>query len=370
MANVGPCEYPQSNATARSLADELDGLVANRDLCTRFYLDTKREHRNPGWDWGPIDLRTEGLDHHQGLARTHRLTDGSIYFFLTHSEMDPGEQGQLMQFRYAGPVDASHVVETSPITVAGLTQQLYLSEQHPCDVCFLPDVNNADAGYLFIAEPNNTRSVAVYAWAAGEDVSFVGSIQPDFSDDGPQWVFIDRVDDLYFLGIATNGQGRLFTAAPFKLFPDCRVGGLDIDAFLPATPDSSFVMPAMDGASQVKLVRDSTNSWFLLGFRSEPDDDPNGDDYIDVYPVQFPPTFETFAIQPRLESSRHVVLKPGDTGFASTGTHFVDDAGTLLVASSFRWSEEIGPGDSGYVSRVDEIPSNTTIVVLDAPPAP
>jgi hypothetical protein len=38
---------------------------------------------------------TEGEDHHQGLARSHRLSDGSIHFFLTHSELDTGDQGSV-----------------------------------------------------------------------------------------------------------------------------------------------------------------------------------------------------------------------------------------------------------------------------------
>ena len=52
--------------------------------------------------------------------------------------------------------------------------------------------------------------------------------------------------------------------------------------------------------------------------------------------------------------SQHIFLRPGDTSFASTGTHYVEPAGRLLVSSSYRWAEDEGPGSSGYVSRVDE----------------
>jgi hypothetical protein len=91
----------------------------------------------------------------------------------------------------------------------------------------------------------------------------------------------------------------------------------------------------------------------LLGFRSDNDHDEHANDYVDVYDVSLSP----FAISPR-RSAVHVVFKPGDTGFANTGTHHVELSGRLLVSSSYRWSEDGGPGDSGYVSRVDEIPSS------------
>jgi hypothetical protein len=53
----------------------------------------------------------------------------------------------------------------------------------------------------------------------------------------------------------------------------------------------------------------------------------------------------------------HIFLRPGKTSFASTGTHYVDRKGRLLINSSYRWAEDEGPGDSGFVSRVDECPS-------------
>jgi hypothetical protein len=106
------------------------------------------------------------------------------------------------------------------------------------------------------------------------------------------------------------------------------------------------------GSCQVKLVRDGQGAWYLLGFRGNPEDDPNGTDFVDVYGVRFNP----FAITPLLDSV-HVTFKPGDTGFASTGTHHVEPSGRFLLSSSYRWAEDEGPGDSSYVSRVDECPS-------------
>ena len=70
-------------------------------------------------------------------------------------------------------------------------------------------------------------------------------------------------------------------------------------------------------------------------------------------------TFEPFSISYRLFST-HITFKPGDTSFASTGTHHVERSGRLLLASSYRWSKDEGPGASSYVSRVDECPSAET----------
>ena len=347
-AAVAECQYPQSHATTGPIQDALDSIVANRSQCASFYLDTKEEHSRP-WPF-------EGKDHHQGLARTHLLSDGSVYFFLTHSEVGEGEQGQLMQFRYDGPLDGAHVAQIDPpLHVAPMTQQLYLHEPHPCDIQFLPDVNNADAGYLFVVEAFLTQRVAVYAWAPEQDLTPIGSISAGFpQNDRPSYVFVDRDGETVFLGVGWgDGQGRGFRAAARKLFPTCRVGEMDLAAFEAIKPDGSFVMPDMNGASQVKLVRDSFGSWFLLGFRSDADDDPHGTDYVDVFDIAFEPTFAITA-PPR---TTHVFFKHGDTGFASTGTHHVDRDGRLLLSSSYRWSEGGGPGGSGYVSRVDECAS-------------
>ncbi len=89
---------------------------------------------------------TEGEDHHQGLARTHKLSDGSIYFFLSHSETDTGDQGSLSQYRNAAPTDQDHILSTNPLTVAPMKQLVLLDEQHPSDITFLADVNGLDAG--------------------------------------------------------------------------------------------------------------------------------------------------------------------------------------------------------------------------------
>jgi hypothetical protein len=62
------------------------------------------------------------------------------------------------------------------------------------------------------------------------------------------------------------------------------------------------------GGSQVKLVRDGEGAWYLLGFRSDPEDDPHGTDFVDVHGVRFNP----FAITPQLFSV-HVRARRGLT---------------------------------------------------------
>jgi hypothetical protein len=71
-----PCLYPQSNRVSEDIRTALEGVAANKSKCASFYLDTVEGMSNNF----PY---TEGEDHHQGLARTHKLSDGSIYFFLS-----------------------------------------------------------------------------------------------------------------------------------------------------------------------------------------------------------------------------------------------------------------------------------------------
>ena len=63
-----------------------------------------------------------GENHFQGMARTHKLSDGSIYFFLVRSDLDSGAHGNVLQYRYAGPTDQEHVPKTSPPRFVPLLQ--------------------------------------------------------------------------------------------------------------------------------------------------------------------------------------------------------------------------------------------------------
>ena len=130
---------------------------------------------------------------------------------------------------------------------------------------------------------------------------------------------------------------------------------MNVSAFRPLEPQSTFPfpVPASDGPAQIKLIQDRTSQWFLMVYRAIPNDQEDGADHIDVYPVTFEPVF---SISPCI-SHTHIFFKAGDTGFASTGTHYVNKAGRLLISSSYRYAEDEGPGDSSYVSRVDEIAS-------------
>jgi hypothetical protein len=346
--NLPPCRYPQSHSTARDIRTELESVAAHKSACTSCYLDTVEEMSN---DF----LSGESDDHHQGLARTHKLSDGSIYFFLAHSELDG--RGSLSQYRYRGPTDRDHILDTDPLTVAPMEQLLYLDERHPSDICFLPDVDDIDAGYLFVAEEFDNQYVTVYRWAPSQGLDVQGRIAQGFPVDGPNFLFIDRVGRRYYLGIASFhwGWGALLSATETDLFPKCAKGAMDVSALRPAAHQSMFPFPIPGGTTQCKLIRDATGRWYLFGFHGDPEDDPRGTDYVDVYGV----TFEPFSISYRLFSV-HVSFKPGNTGFASTGTHHVDRLGRLLLASSYRWSQDEGPGDSSYVTRVDECPSSVT----------
>ena len=147
------CRYPRSHATARDIHTELASVAANAGGCTSCYLDT-------------VESMSVGIfergNHHQGLARTHRLSDGSITFFLAHSEL--GGQGSVSSYRYAGPTDGEHILDADPLAVATMEKLEPLDEPHPADICFLPEVDDRDAGYLFVTEEFDRRFVSVYRW--------------------------------------------------------------------------------------------------------------------------------------------------------------------------------------------------------------
>jgi hypothetical protein len=350
--------YPQSHPIPNDPASLLQSIAANPGACTSIYLDTTE-------DDSESELHQE--NHHQGLARTHRLSDGSTYFFLSHSVI--GGQGKLMQFRYAGPLDNEHVLTTSPLTVAPLEQKIHLLEEHPSDICFLPDIDNLDSGYLFVTEEYIMRRLAIYYWQPSTNLKPLGYVTFRFENigtivdaahaivtqNGPNFVFIDRYRNEYFLGLCNNAvqECALFKAHCGELFPAAQPGAMNIGAFRRAYPNITYPFPPEGGPCQVKLVRNLRDQWWLLAYRCDPNDSENGDDYVDVYPVKFFPAFE---ISDRA-FYQHISFKPGDTSFASTGTHYVEPGGRLLISSSYRWAKDEGPGNSSYVSRVDEIPS-------------
>jgi hypothetical protein len=58
-------------------------------------------------------------------------------------------------------------------------------------------------------------------------------------------------------------------------------------------------------------------------------------------------------------ASIDISFRAGDTGFANTGTHYVEESGRLLVSSSYRWDRLLDPVQPPWlVCRVDELPSS------------
>lgn len=354
------CIYPQSHATAHPIFRTLQEVVGNAAECGSFYLDT-------------IEIMSKGgEDHAQGLARTHLLSTNEFYWFQSNSYLEtPTSAGTITVYRY-GPgaqIDGEHVVTAAPEYVATMTQLMWTpGEQHPSDIVFLPEVNNHDAGYLFVTMEYGLRCINVYFWEPGKNLVFQGKLTSLLAVDGqhgPNFLFIDRQDDTYYLGGASShwGQGTLFKAKCSELFPNCSLGGMNVNAFQLALPqdltneadDAHFEFPLNDSDTpcQVKLVRDSYGLWFLFAFRGDPPDSEPGDDYIDVYAVTMMP----FGIGCKPLATFHVDFPTG-TGFSSTGTHCVDERGRLLVSTSFRWAKDLFPGGAGFVSRVDELPSD------------
>jgi hypothetical protein len=97
-----------------------------------------------------------------------------------------------------------------------MEELLRLDEPHPSDIAFLRDVNDLDSGYLFVAKEFDKRRVSVYRWAPGNEFALQGQIFQGFpsslpgdpeSPRGPNFLFIDRVGDTYYLGVASSHWG-------------------------------------------------------------------------------------------------------------------------------------------------------------------
>ena len=365
-ATVECAVFPQSNALAQPLADALAGFG---NSCVSFFLDTLESQSQGTCLPGTLDC-TEGTDHHQGLARTPKMAaDGSIYFFLSHAEVsDDDDRGNLMQFRYLGPVDNEHVAGQG--VTAPLTQILTLAdEKHPSDIDFLPDVNDQDSGYLFVAKefglggedgPYTSHKISIYYWQPHSDFLALGDIDTGLAK--PSHILIDRIsDDYYYLVVLdnTNGIAQPYKAYYSALFPSGVQGSMNIDAFQPL-PQFSFDVKKSDLGSQVQLIRDSTGKWYVLVYTGT-GDDGQGDDYVYVRDITFdgdvvalgdgpggppPPSGETGLY-------KHIILPAGETSFINTGGHYVDRDGQLLMFSSERWSHDRGD-PYGFETRVDE----------------
>lgn len=103
----GP-QYPQSNATSVPIIEAIGNVAANRKTCASFYLDTVE-----GMD---DHYGLQGHNHHQGIARTHLLSDNTVYWFLSHSETNKGSQGSISSYCYDGGLDGEHVLNRRPLT--------------------------------------------------------------------------------------------------------------------------------------------------------------------------------------------------------------------------------------------------------------
>jgi hypothetical protein len=351
-ASVECIVYPQSNALVRPPLEELAAFGS----CVSFFVDdTESECGGCFDDCCPVDC-CQQENHHQGLARTPQLSDGSIYFFVSHSEID--SHGTLLSFRWAGPVAGEHV--DGPGLTATLDERLPLmDEEHPSDIDFLPDVNHFDSGYLFVANEYDLKKVRVYYWAP-QPIGLVeiGTIDPGLAK--PSHILIDKVRDHYWLVVlddTPDGSG-VRHATPFRayykdLFPSGSQASMDISAFQ-QLPSFTF---KNDVGSQAQLVRDANDDWYVLVYNADEDEN----DYVYVRNITFADdgtvTLGDGATGPPPPSGAtdvvHFFLPAGDTGFSNTGTHYVDRDGHLIIASSERWSQSLD-GPFGYETRVDE----------------
>ena len=340
--------YPQSTALRRLVFDELNAFAHN---CVSIFLDDTQGECGGCFDGGSScclgDVCCNEEDHHQGLARTPALSDGSIYFFLSHSGVQGvGDTGRLMQFRYDGTVDNGHVTQQG--RTAPMEERLLLADEtHPSAITFLPDVNHFDGGYLFVAKEYDGQKVTVYYWQPHTDLKAIGDIYAGLTK--PSHVVIDKITaDDYYLVVFDDSykNGSPYRARAADLFPSGTPGAMNVSAFQPL-PYFKF-----DGdlGSQAQLIRDSSNTWYLLAYNS-PDTSGFGDDSVHIRNIQFDGDAVTLAFETAFP--KPIFFPAGGTSFTNSGTHYVDNNGRLLIASSERWAQEEGD-PYGWESRVDE----------------
>src|SRR5262249_1005204 len=147
-----------------------------------------------------------GVNHAQGLARSHLLSTDSVWFFLTYSEI--GAQGTISSYQYTGPLQGAHIAEqnpkTDPAAVAPMMQIVTVANDHPCDIVFLQDVNGSDAGYLFVAQQNvknqtDSPGLGIYGWTNGvlSSLGFIPIPAGAVGSGLPNFVILDKVGDYY-----------------------------------------------------------------------------------------------------------------------------------------------------------------------------
>ena len=130
-----------------------------------------------------------------------------MYFFLAHSEVGAGEHGSLSSYRFGGPTDAEHVLTTHPLTVAPMQRIIALNERHPSDLVYLPDVNHLDAGYTILTEEYDRHAVVCYRWDPHAGLVPQGIVTQGLPARGPNFLFLDRANDVFYLGIASSNWG-------------------------------------------------------------------------------------------------------------------------------------------------------------------
>ena len=153
-----PCRYPRSHATAEPIQVELANLAANKNLCTTIDLDTLQSQSSGG------------ESHYQGLARSHKLSDGSIYWFLAHSNLNAtfGDylmfRGNISQFRYTGTHAGRPRASDGSASSChnGAADQSVRSA--PVGHRVFARLNGADAGYLFVAGKYSEYQCSICRW--------------------------------------------------------------------------------------------------------------------------------------------------------------------------------------------------------------
>lgn len=281
--NDGYPYFPRTNLDMVGAIDTID------ERCASAKLDTKKEH---GYDKD---------DHHQSIVKSNGLNGIGYNYWVTHSEMDDGEVGQLLRFQGSKWDFATDgLVKSGKVLPLSSQDHLTFSEErHPSQAVWLPDVALAGSGYLFVAMETSNK-IAVWHYDGSQpyllqDMIYISSFKPNI-------VSMHRKGDYYWLMVGRDSDSDskyvAYVAEKSALFPNRDLPGtINIQAFtsvgniktLSQKEFNELDKPICFGQNST-LVQDGNMDYYLLStVNAHMSYDwayANGKDYVVIWDVE------------------------------------------------------------------------------------
>lgn len=227
-----------------------DAVDALNNQCTTFYADTQSDHS------------FEISDHHQSAEFSHTWPDGSKTLFISHSEMDSNDQGQILSFHAPASMFSNDLIDQQ--RELKLVEKHYIDEQHPSGMAWLPSPIDAHHGVLVIASEENGELLFKHSDASGKITTTQTFVPNDVANITDVWAF-EKDQQLWLIVHDMNhGRGAAYQANIDELFTSDHQ--LDLTALHfnnhYQSPDETGCNKSLGQNAQV--VRDSNNDWYVV----------------------------------------------------------------------------------------------------------